>query len=258
MKRDTSQSINDCAYGVTNNSNDGTTFDFIGSKFQSYTVPGDGLYMLEVVGGQGGPASNDSNQGGKGALMQYSMELKQGDRLRISVGGQGQKGTSNGNNPSGGGGGGASSIVKVVSGDFETPSSDDVLILIAGGGGGAASRYPGSDAQTGEDGGGGQTCICGFGSACCDIPVPGGTQNVCCTGTKGGTDESGGGLGDNPRGGAGGAGYLGDGGTHYDNGNNLLSWGGQSYKNGNFGGCSSNIGGCGGWGGGGNGGPAGG
>ena len=238
MKRDPSQSINDCANGATN-SNDGTTFDFIGSKFQSYTVPGDGLYMLEVVGGQGGPASNDSNQGGKGALMQYSMELKQGDRLRISVGGQGQKGRSNGNNPSGGGGGGASSIVKVVSGDFETPSSDDVLILIAGGGGGAASRYPGSDAQTGEDGGNGQ--------ACCSNKI-----------SKGGTDKSGGGLGDNPRGGAGGAGYLGDGGTHYDNGNNLLSWGGQSYKNGNSGGCSSNIGGCGGWGGGGNGGPAGG
>ena len=242
MKRDHSQSINDCANGATN-SNDGTTFDFIGSKFQSYTVPGDGLYMLEVVGGQGGPASNDSNQGGKGALMQYSMELKQGDRLRISVGGQGQKGTSNGNNPSGGGGGGASSIVKVVSGDFETPSSDDVLILIAGGGGGAASRHPGSDAKTGEDGGNGQTC-----DYYCKIP-------------KGGADASGGGLGDNSRGGAGGAGYRGDGGTHCDGAcnsdySNLLSWGGQAYKSGNNGGCSSNNGGCGGWGGGGNGGPA--
>jgi alpha-tubulin suppressor-like RCC1 family protein len=65
-------------------------------------------------------------------------------------------------------------------------------------------------------------------------------------------------VGADPYGGAGGAGYRTDGGTHLEGGagSTLLSYGGQAYLNGNSGGASSNRGGNGGWGGGGEGGPA--
>lgn len=119
------------------------------TKLQSYTVPEDGLYILEVVGGQGGSASNDSHQGGKGALLRGRVQLKKGDNLQIAVGEKGIKGSGDGNNPSGGGGGGASSIVKVNGdlGSFSSSSfssSSNELLLIAGGGGGGASQADGS------------------------------------------------------------------------------------------------------------------
>ena len=48
----------------------GVTFNFNGNQFQSYTAPKTGWYLLDVLGAQGGPASNGSHQGGKGARMQ--------------------------------------------------------------------------------------------------------------------------------------------------------------------------------------------
>ena len=200
----------------------GAAFDFQGNVFQSYTVPAEGWYFLDASGAQGGPASNDSHQGGKGARMQGYAFLSAGDELRIAVGGAGAKGQNDGNNVSGGGGGGGSSIVLV-------DGSTYVPLLMTGGGGGGAANYNGSSGL---------------------FTTEGGPPNY-------GANGGGGGIGADPYGGAGGAGYLTDGGTHFDRDNNtLLSFGGQAYLSGNYGGGSGQNGGGGGWGGGGSGGPA--
>ena len=191
-----------------------------GNQFQSYTVPVAGWYFLDAQGGQGGPASNNSHQGGRGARMQGYAFLLAGDVLRIAVGGSGARGQGDGNNVSGGGGGGGSSI-------FLVDGSNYVPLLMAGGGGGAAANYDGSPGLSTTSGGS----------------------------TLGGVSGNGGGIGADKFGGAGGAGYLTDGGTHYD-GSTVLSYGGQAYLSGNFGGSSGRNGGGGGWGGGGSGGPA--
>ncbi len=208
-----------------------TPFGFVGSQFQSYTVPATGWYFLDAQGAQGGAASNGSHQGGKGARMQGYAYLQQGTVLRIAVGGAGGVGQNDGNNVSGGGGGGASSIV-LSSGSVETLSSSDIPLLIAGGGGGAAANYDGFPGLTSERAG---------------------PPNE-------GVDGNGAGVGADSYGGAGGAGYRTDGGTQFE-GNiatslRLLSYGGQAYLSGNSGGASPNRGGDGGWGGGGEGGPA--
>jgi len=218
------------------------TFSYNGNNFQYYTVPASGWYFLDASGGQGGAASNNSHQGGKGARMQGYVQLQAGDVLKIAVGGQGGTGTtatgSAGANIAGGGGGGGSSIVK-VNGTTLLP------LLIAGGGGGAAANSDGLPGLASQSGGG----------------------------SGGGYNGTGGGIGSNKFGGAGGAGYYSIGSTHCDgscsgtspNFTNMLSQGGLPYVFDNTGGCNSNnplscnkfgIGGCGGWGGGGQGGAA--
>ena len=129
-------------------------FPFQDNTFQTWTVPDTGWYLLDVSGGQGGDASNDSHAGGKGAQIQASVRLTKGEVLRIAVGGQGGKGAGAGNNPSGGGGGGSSSIVRVKNTATPlAPSSNDELLLIVAGGGGAASQYVGNPGNaTSEDG----------------------------------------------------------------------------------------------------------
>ena len=208
----------------------GVTFNFEGNEFQSYTVPADGWYFLEVLGAQGGPASNNSHQGGKGARMQGYALLLDGDELRIAVGGAGKQGQNAGNNVSGGGGGGGSSILLVNGSTY-------VTLLMAGGGGGAAANYNGSSGL---------------------FTQRGGPPNE-------GDNGKGGGIGANKYGGAGGGGFLTDGGTQFDGGT-VLANGGKAYKSGNGGGIFAAAaagskprkgdGGHGGWGGGGSGGPS--
>ena len=70
------------------------SFPFQDKTFQPWTVPDTGWYLLDVSGGQGGDASNDSHAGGKGAQIQASVRLTKGEVLRIAVGGQGGKGRS--------------------------------------------------------------------------------------------------------------------------------------------------------------------
>ena len=208
-------------------------FPFVDKTFQTWTVPDTGWYLFDVSGAQGGDASNGSHAGGKGAQIQASVRLTKGEVLRIAVGGQGGKGTNNGNNPSGGGGGGSSSIVRVKNTAAPlAPSANDELLLIVAGGGGAASIYAGNPGNAiSEDG---------------DFIF-------------GGKNGQGGGIGEGSdplHGGAGGAGYLGDGQDHYGD-TRYYALGGVKYLNGNFGGhLTDSIGGAGGWGGGGEGGQA--
>ena len=67
-----------------------TDFDYTGS-IQTFTVPKDGIYQLEVWGAQGGTATDDdlSANGGYGSYSTGEVELHQGDTLYIVVGGQG-------------------------------------------------------------------------------------------------------------------------------------------------------------------------
>ena len=207
-------------------------FTFVDKTFQTWTVPDTGWYLLDVSGAQGGDASNGSHAGGKGAQIQASVRLTKGEVLRIAVGGQGGKGTNVINNPSGGGGGGSSSIVRVKNTAAPlAPSANDELLLIVAGGGGAASIYAGS---------------------------PGNAISADGDFGWGGRNGQGGGLGQDSvnNGGAGGAGYLGDGDTRINSDGINQAFGGKKYLNGNFGGDPHLSGGAGGWGGGGGGGSA--
>ena len=186
-------------YAVAQNS-----WDFaVGAPGLEWEVPDTGWYLLKVSGAQGGPASNNLHQGGKGATIQTAVRLEKGVKLNIGVGVMGAKGSQNGIGPSGGGGGGRSHVVIKDSG---------ARLVIAGGGGGGASTY-------GGDGGRADNWDATFS----------------------GTNGNGGTLGNSSSkwGGAGGGGFFSDGGTHYDGPNNsdpLISWGGLSYAHGNSGG----------------------
>jgi hypothetical protein len=212
----------------------GQSYSYTG-KFETYIVPKSGIYFMEAKGAQGGPASNDSHQGGYGVRMQGRMSLNAGDTLRIAVGGMGKKGANIGNNVSGGGGGGSSSIVKVRNSAAANPADRYIPLLFAGGGGGGSARQEGQAGQLTND------------------------ATLDWGGAKGGVNGGGGGIGPDKNGGSGGAGYKGDGGTHCDgncNGNNVITYGGQAYLSGNSGGAYILVGGDGGWGGGGEGGAA--
>ena len=95
--------------------------------FQVWTVPRTGRYRLTVVGAHGamGTHDTDGSRGGRGAKIEATVALVQGDQLRILVGQAGSYDRRNG------GGGGASVVY------HETSSK---LLLVAGGGGGTRSE----------------------------------------------------------------------------------------------------------------------
>lgn len=150
---------------------------------QYWTVPRTGSYTIEAFGGQGGNAGGQ--QGGRGARVQGSFSLTEGEIIRILVGQQGQSGphTQDGQ-PMGAGGGGT----YVIRSPYNTTGS---ILLIAGGGGGAAQNswsnaagIGGSASNNGTNGGGG---------------------------VSGGTGGNGGNGGDGSGSGPGGAGFTGNG-----------------------------------------------
>ncbi len=92
---------------------------------QSYVVPATGRYILEAAGAQGGPGGGP---GGKGARVQGTFKLTEGDVLQMVVGQQGTAGTTP-HQPAGGGGGGS----------FVWKSATARLLPAGGGGGGGGS-----------------------------------------------------------------------------------------------------------------------
>ncbi|MFH0888660.1 MAG: glycine rich domain-containing protein, partial [Planctomycetota bacterium] len=91
---------------------------------QTWTVPSNGTYQIEVYGAQGGNTSGGTYTGGLGARMRGDFTLTAGQGLRILVG---QQGTGTSFSYSGGGGG-----------SFVTTSTNSPLIIAGGGGGGNA------------------------------------------------------------------------------------------------------------------------
>ena len=185
-------------------------FDYKGVE-QTFEVPCNATYKLEVWGAQGG------GNGGQGGYSIGNIKLKLVDKLYIYVGGAG-RGTSAGYNGGGAGagsgnGGGGATHIATLGGVLSTLSTKkESILIVAGGGGGSNSR----NSLGGSGGGltGGTGAISGNSNA---AGGGGGTQ-VSGGGVDGSYRRAGSfGLGGNTysietyTGGAGGGGYYGGG-----------------------------------------------
>lgn len=212
-------------------------FDFLGNT-QEFTVPADGLYLLEIWGAQGGGAN-----GGKGAYAYGKIELHESDVLYVVIGGQGTKrdGGFNGGgrgqkqagavSPSAYGGGGATHIATSNGLLSELKDLKENILIVAGAGGGASEsgKQGGAGGYNGEDGIGGSLNGKGgtqtTGGAAGDADVEAGSfgqgGNNDGVQSKSGTWGSGGG----------GGGYYGGGASSWNRGvdNSSGGGGGSSY-----------------------------
>ena len=169
---------------------------------QSFTVPVNGTYRIEVWGAQGGrvETGNEGFVGGLGARMRGDFSLDPGTVLSVLVG---QQGTSNSDSNSGGGGG-----------SFVVRSDNSNPLIIAGGGGGIR-------VSAGVDGGPGLITTTAGDCTLNPVGVPGGVP---------GSDGKGGGV-SGAQLGSGGGGFI-------ENGADDTPWGlgGQAFRNGGNGG----------------------
>lgn len=191
------------------------TFNYTGG-IQSFTVPNNGLYKLEVWGAKGGNAYSGgvSKSGGNGGYSCGYVELKKNQILYIVCGGITYNGGGTGSYAfSYGNGGGATHIAKVPGllknigySSFVTSKNG---LIVAGGGGGACVDDLDYGPLAGNGGSGGGTSG-GSGDGGRYGSGQGGTQ----TGSPG-NNAGGFGYGGNGRysGGAGGGFYGGSGGT---------------------------------------------
>ena len=172
---------------------------------QEWTVPMDGIYMIEAFGAQGAVLTNS---GGLGARLSGEFYLTGGEVIKILVGQQGlTQECSSGSDYYGGGGGGGSFIIQSP---YNTTSS---ILLISGGGGGGASNegYSNPDAPGRIETSGGQT-----------------NSNISRSDNgEGGSDS------DDGASGGGGGGFIQDGGAG-------LGYGGLCWLNGGAGGLGEN------------------
>ena len=124
-----------------NNAYQGTNLEdqveVVGEGIQEWTVPEDGTYRITAAGAQGGsyniPEYNNGGAGGKGAVSEVEIELKEGSDLSILVGQRGET-IDSGDQYQGAGGGGGAFVV--ASSDF---SRSDISDIIAVGGGGSGA-----------------------------------------------------------------------------------------------------------------------
>ena len=107
-------------------------FEYVG-KEQEFIVPYSGIYQFEAAGAQGG---NATNAGGKGGKVTASVKLKKGEKVVITVGGQGGYNGGGAGTVSNGGG---ATDVRLAGNQL----SD--RIVVAGGGGGANAGYGGGE-----------------------------------------------------------------------------------------------------------------
>ncbi len=147
---------------------------------QSFTVPCDGTYKLEVYGAQGGNsavyANSYSGKGGAGGYATGNVTLNKGAVLYVVVGGQGSAtptsgaggGTNGGYNGGGGvsnwngdssfvAGGGGCTHISTVNGVLSTTKS--ALIIAGGGGGGHIQLDTFWEPHNGGTGGGSATGV---------------------------------------------------------------------------------------------------
>ena len=109
---------------------DATLFSYAGAA-QSYDVAGDGYYLLEVWGAQGGRGGTYGNQvGGNGGYTTGIAKLAAGESVWVYVGGQGDGGNTPVKTNYGGFNGGGNGAVRI--------GADSLFnrIIVAGGGGG--------------------------------------------------------------------------------------------------------------------------
>lgn len=150
---------------INYNANEGTfgttKYDYTGGE-QTFIVPKDGYYKLEVWGAQGGNAG--TYQGGYGGYSSGKIKLKKSQVIYINVGGSGSSTSSgvleisyggyNGGGDAGGqeccerifGSGGGATHIATYSGILQALEKiRDSIIIVAGGGGGS---YYGTNAGT--------------------------------------------------------------------------------------------------------------
>jgi hypothetical protein len=113
--------------------------------YQEWTVPTTGRYTITAAGAGGGATPLSLAVGGRGAVMQASLSLVQGDVLQIVVGQAGidAQVPSGGLTPTDAGGGGGTFVVK---------KTGTQPLVVAGGGGGANYFNNGSFYGSGGDG----------------------------------------------------------------------------------------------------------
>lgn len=158
---------------------------------ESYTIPRDGLYQLEVWGAKGGTVS--STPGGYGGYSKGYKLFKKGDVIYVCCGEEGHHnvaqtntasyngGGASGDNPgSNSMGGGGCTHIATMTGTLSAIGASNLssVLIVAGGGGGGASAV--STYRAGDGGGivGGQ----GFtnSTSYCDVAhrTEGGTQTA--------------------------------------------------------------------------------
>src|SRR5574344_2712133 len=213
-----------------------TVFNFsYTGNYQTFTVPVDGIYKVQLWGASGGDAGG--YVGGNGAYTSGNIELKAGDTIYIYVGAGGTNSTGtlvHNTNFNGGGyldsniytdrqGGGATDMRYFTS----APTSSDISwnsatglrsrIMVAAGGGGGAYWDGNPSGEHGYGGAGGT--LTGNNSNSTIRNATGGTQISGCI--EGGRNSSGGvsgavGVGGSSWcGGSGGSGYYGGGGNNW-------------------------------------------
>lgn len=106
----------------------------------TWTVPLSGKYKFTVAGAEGGKGTGYSASPGKGIIIEGTVDLKQGEIVRVLVG---QQGGAHSN----GGGGGGGSFTAVGS-----SLSSSELLVTAGGGGGSSLNGHGASASGGMSG----------------------------------------------------------------------------------------------------------
>ena len=141
------EQLSTCDYAV------GYYWDFAYTgNVQTFKVPCDGTYQLEVWGAQGG--SRGGYVGGEGGYSKGDYVTSENTNLYVVVGGAGNASTAVGYN--GGGGGGSNTYGATGGGmtDIRTTTSINNQIIVAGGGGGANNRGGGYGDGNGGAGGG--------------------------------------------------------------------------------------------------------
>ncbi len=119
------------------------TYDYTGN-YETFTVPCDGSYQIELWGAAGG--SPEEAPYGQGAYTKGTISLKKDDKLYVYVG---EKGTNNRNATFNGGGyggngsdfgysGGGATDIRLINGNWDNLESLKSRIMVAGGGGGVA------------------------------------------------------------------------------------------------------------------------
>ena len=174
---------------------------------QYWTVPTTGNYKIAAFGAQGGGAN-----GGLGASMEGEFFLTQNQVLRILVGQQGLTQSAQVNSV---GGGGGSFVVK-----SPATTTGDILVIAGGGGGSASNSYATRHANTGTSGNNGH--------------VDAGVSNPDGAGGSNGSGGNKSVIGCSLDRGAGGGGFLTDGGSVCQTVG--IANGGSSFLNGGQGG----------------------
>ena len=221
---------------------EGLSWEFEEVGVQSFTVPLDGIYTIQLWGAQGG--GTDEYPGGKGAYTSGEIYLEKGERLYVYVGGEGTKPTGGYNGggagySSGYGGGGATDI-RTVKGEWNNAESLASRIMVAAGGSGSSLFNTTTWLVYGAPGGGITGYLASGGTESVKYPgtvptqVIGGKSNPSSAGENGKFGIGGKSYSSNSSWSAGGAGagWYGGGGGSYAGG---LSSSGSSYISGHDG-----------------------